>query len=123
VLNRNAFQVDSFEAANIDCGDPITLWIDALAIRVNAARLAKAVLDNPLVERVRADVLFRREHVQLFARHKPQKRSFAGTHRAIARHRPIDFAFDLERNLPAVTATFVFHVKSPFVLLVADTIL
>jgi len=123
VLNRNAFQVDSFEAANIDCGDPIALWIDAFSVRMNAARLAKAVLDDSLVERVRADVPFRCEHVQLIARHKPQKRSFAGTHRAIARHRPIDFAFDLERNLPAVTATFVFHVKSPFVLLVADTIL
>ena len=74
----------------------------------------KAVLDDVLVERVGADVLFRREHVQLFARHKPQERSFAGTHRAIARHRPIEIAFYLERNLAAVTATLVLHVGSPF---------
>jgi hypothetical protein len=33
VLNRNAFQLDSFEAANIDCGDPIALWIDAFSAR------------------------------------------------------------------------------------------
>jgi hypothetical protein len=69
VLNRNAVQVDSFEAANIDCGHPVALWIGAFSVRVNTARLAKAVLDNVLVERVRADVLFRCEHVQLFARH------------------------------------------------------
>jgi hypothetical protein len=72
VLNRNAFEVDSFEAANIDCGHPIALWIAAFSVRVYATRLTKAVLDNVLVERVRADVLFRGEHVQLFARHKPQ---------------------------------------------------
>jgi hypothetical protein len=77
---------------------------------VNTARLAKAVLDNVLVERVRADVLFRCEHVQLLARHEPQERSFARTHRAIACHRAIELAFDLERNLPAVTATLVLHV-------------
>jgi len=70
-----------------------------------------------LVERVRADVLFRCEQVQLFPRHKPQKRSFAGTYRAIACHRPIEFAFDLERKLAAVAATPVFHVRSPSALL------
>src|SRR6184192_4237367 len=53
-------------------------------------------------------------NVQLFARHKPQERSFAGTHRAIACHRPIEIAFYLERNLAAVTATLVLHVGSPF---------
>jgi hypothetical protein len=110
VLNRNAFQVDSFEAANIDCGHPIALWISAFSIWVNAARLAKAVLDNVLVKRVRPDVLFRCEQAQLVARHKPQKRSFTGTHRAIACHCAIELAFYLERNLPAVTATLVLHV-------------
>src|SRR5438034_8761263 len=74
----------------------------------------KAVLDDVLVERVGADVLFRCEQAQLGARHKPQERSFAGTHRAIARHRPIEIAFYLERNLAAVTVTFVLHVGSPF---------
>jgi DNA-directed RNA polymerase subunit N (RpoN/RPB10) len=73
VLNRNAFQVNSFEAANIDCGHPVAFWIGTFSVRVNATRLAKAVLDDLLVERVRADVLFRCEHVELFARHKPQE--------------------------------------------------
>jgi len=113
VLNRNAFQVDSFEAANIDCRHPIAIGIGTFSVGVNAAGLAKAVFDDVLVERVRADVLFRCEHVQLFARHKPQERPFAGTHRAIAGHRPIELAFDLERNLAAVTATFVPHLTSP----------
>jgi hypothetical protein len=112
VLNRNVFQVNSFEAANIDCGHPIPPWIGALSIRVNAACLAKAVLDDVLVERVGADVFFRCVQVQLVAWHKPQERSFAGTHRAVACHRPVEIAIDLERNLAAVTATLVFHVNS-----------
>jgi hypothetical protein len=71
MLNWNVFQVNSFDAAKIDCGHPITLWIEAFSVRVNAAGLAKAMLDNMLVERVRGDVRFRCQHVQLFARHKP----------------------------------------------------
>ena len=71
VLNRNAFQIDSFEAANIDCRHPIAFGIGAFSVRMNAARLTKSVLDNVLVERVRADVFFRCERMQLFTRHKP----------------------------------------------------
>jgi len=119
VLNRHFFQIDSFETANIDRGHRIALWVGAFAVRVNAARPAKAVLDSVLVERVGADVRFRCEQAELVARHKPQERSFAGTHRAIACHRAIELAFDLERDLAAVTATFVLHVRSHFVLLVA----
>ena len=63
VLNRHAFQVDSFETANIDCSYPIALRIGALSVRMNATRLTKRVLDDVLVERVRADVRFRCEHV------------------------------------------------------------
>ena len=100
VLNRHAFQVNSFETANIDCGHPIALWIGAFSVGVNAAGLAKTVLDNVLVERVRADVFFRCEHVQLIARHEPQERSFAGAHRAIARHRPVKFTFSSNATLP-----------------------
>jgi hypothetical protein len=80
---------------------------------VNATGLAKMMLDNVLVERVRAEVLFRGEQAQLFARHKPHERSFARTHRAIASHRAIKLAFYFERNLPAVTATLVLHMSSP----------
>jgi hypothetical protein len=77
VLNRNASQVDFFEAANIDRGDPISFWIDAFSVRMNAARPAKAVLDDLLVERVRADVLIRCKQPQPVPGNKPQKRSFA----------------------------------------------
>jgi hypothetical protein len=115
VLNRNAFQVDSFEAANIDRAHLVTLWIGTFSVRVYAARRAKAVLDDMLVERVRADVLVRCEHVQLIARHEPKERSFAGTHRAIACHRTIEFALDLEPNLAAVTASLILHVSPPWI--------
>jgi hypothetical protein len=115
VLNRNTFQIDSVKAANIDGSYPVAFWIGAFPIRVNAARPAEAVLDDVLVERVRADVLVGREHVQLFARHKPQEGSFAGTDRAITCHPSIDLAFHLERNFSAVTTAFILHVSSPLI--------
>ena len=59
MLNRKLFQINSFEAANIDRGHPIALWIGTFAVRVDAAGLAKAMLDHVLVERVRADILYR----------------------------------------------------------------
>ena len=65
MLNRHTVQINSFEAANINCSRPIALWIGALSVRVNATGLAKAVLDNMFVEGVRAKVLFRCEQVQL----------------------------------------------------------
>jgi len=48
MLNRHTVQINSFEAANINCSRPIALWIGALSVRVNATGLAKAVLDNML---------------------------------------------------------------------------
>jgi hypothetical protein len=105
-------QVNFREAANVNCGYPIAVWIGAFAVWMNAAGLAKAVFDDVLVEGIRADVLLRCEHVQLVARHKPQERSFARTHGAIASHRPAEFAFYLEHNLATVTATVIFHAIS-----------
>jgi hypothetical protein len=119
VLNRNAIQVNSFKAANIDGAHSIALWIGAFAVRVNATGSAKMVLDNVLVERICAEVLFRRQQAKLFARHKPHERSFAGTHGAIASHCPIEFAFYLERNFTAVTAAFVLHTRPPLTLVAA----
>jgi len=110
MLNRNATQVNAFEAANIDGGYSIAFRIRAFPVWVNAARRAKAVLDNVLVERVCADKVFPCEQVKLCARDKPQERSFARAHGAITCHCPVKLAFGLERNLPAMTATFVFHV-------------
>jgi hypothetical protein len=74
------------------------------------------VLDDVLVERVGADVFIRCENAQLFAWHKPQERSLAATHRAIARHRSIQFTFCFKLNLAAVTTPLVFHTSSPFLL-------
>jgi hypothetical protein len=113
MLNRNARQVNLLETANIDRGHPIALWISAFSVRVNATGLAKAVLNNVLVERVCADVFFCGKQLEFVARHKPEERSFARTYRAIARHRPIEFAFYLERYFATVTATLVLHLGSP----------
>jgi hypothetical protein len=73
------------------------------------------MLDNVLVERVRADIFVRRNHTQLVAGHKPQERSFARTHGAIASHCPIEIALHLERYLAAVAATLVLQITSPLV--------
>jgi hypothetical protein len=72
-LHRDVFQIDIFEAANIDRGHSIPLRINAFSVGVNAARPAKAVLDNVLVECVRADLPFRCEQAQLFAGHEPEE--------------------------------------------------
>jgi hypothetical protein len=60
VFYRNRFKVNVFEAPDIDRRHWFALWIDGLGIRMNAACLAEMVLDNVLVERVRADTLSRR---------------------------------------------------------------
>jgi hypothetical protein len=117
MLNRNTLQINTFKAANIDCGHPIALGIDAFSVRVNAASGAKAVLDHMFIERVRTDARFGREYAQLFSRHKPEERSLSGAHRTVARHRAVDLAFGLEGHFPAVTTTLVFHARPPPVLL------
>jgi hypothetical protein len=113
VLNWHALQINFFEAANIGRRHPITLGVDAFSIRVNAARPAKAVFDDVLAEGIRAEVSFRCAQVQLVARHKPQERSLAGTDRTIAGHCSVEVAFDLKRNLAAVTTAGILHVGSP----------
>ena len=113
MLNRNFFQIHSVEAANVDRGHAVTLWVDAFAVRMNAARGTKAMFDDVLIERVGGDVPFRGEHTELIARHKPQKRSLAGTDRTIAGHCSVEVAFDLKRNLAAVTTAGILHEGSP----------
>jgi hypothetical protein len=112
VLHRHALQVNSFKTANIDGGHPIALGIGSFSVGVNATRWAKAMLDNVLVERVRADIFVRRKHAQLVAWHKPQERSLARTHGTIASHRAIEITFHFECYSAAVTATLVLHVSS-----------
>jgi hypothetical protein len=108
----NGCKVNVREAANIDCCHRIALRINGLGIRMNATCLAEMVLDDVLVEGVRANTFLRCEQVQLIARHEPQKGAFAGTDGAVAFHRPGEFTFNLERDLSAVAATFVDHVPS-----------
>src|SRR5688572_23042544 len=88
-------QVDTLETTDVDGGRRIAFRIDALAKRVNAAARAEPVLDDVLVERVRAQSGFRRRETQLVARHEPQQRALALAHRAIAAHGTLDRAFDL----------------------------
>jgi hypothetical protein len=87
VLYRNGLQLDSFETANIDCSHPVALGIDTLTIGMNATGLAETVLDDVLIERVRANPFFGREQAQLVARHEPKEGSFARAHGAVACHR------------------------------------
>jgi len=109
MLHLNFFQVDSIETTNINCRHPIAFRIDTFAKRMDAAGRAKAMFNDMLVERVGADIVFRRNQAHLIARHKPQERAFTAAHGAIARHRAGEFAFDFKGYLAAVTATFVLH--------------
>ena len=61
MLHWNSFEIDFFEAAQIYRRHRIALGVGAFSIRVYAAGLAKAVLDDMLVECVSAEVLLRCE--------------------------------------------------------------
>src|ERR1700752_3284527 len=77
MLHRHFFQFDAFETADVDRRRLISLGIDAFSIGMDSTGRAKAVLDDVLVEGVRAEVVFRGEQAKLLARHEPQKRSLA----------------------------------------------
>src|ERR1700687_486005 len=119
VLHRNGCEVNAFKAANIDSSHGLAL-VNGLGIRMNAACPAEMVPDEMLVERIRANIFFRGEQAQVFARHEPQERAFARADRAVARHRLGDFTFNLECDLAAVTATLVEHVRAPCALRPAE---
>src|SRR6266576_3953304 len=108
----NGCKVNVCEAANIDRCHRIALRINGLGIRMNATCLAEMVLDDVLVEGVRANTFLRCEQVQLIARHEPQKGAFARTDRTVAFHRSGEFTFNLECDLSAVADSFVDHVPS-----------
>ena len=63
----NGCKVNVCEAANIDRCHRIALRINGLGIRMNATCLAEMVLDDVLVEGVRANTFLRCEQVQLIA--------------------------------------------------------
>jgi hypothetical protein len=73
VPHRNRRKVDGFEAPQIDGDHAIALRIHALAIGMDAARWAEAVLDAVLVERVRAGSFLSSSQLQLVSRNKPQE--------------------------------------------------
>src|SRR3546814_7111078 len=72
---------------------------------MDAAGRAEPVNDRVLVEGVAAHDFVRREQAQRVARHGPQKGALARADRAVAGDGRFDFAFDLESDLAAVTAS------------------
>src|SRR3546814_7608557 len=76
---------------------------------MDAAGRAEPVNDRVLVEGVAAHDFVRREQAQRVARHGPQKGALARADRAVAGDGRFDFAFDLESDLAAVTASPVEH--------------
>jgi hypothetical protein len=61
VLNRNRFQIDIFQTANVDSRHTVALRINTFAKRMDAACIAKSMLDHMLVERVGTERLLRRQ--------------------------------------------------------------
>jgi hypothetical protein len=61
MLHWNSIEIDFVEAAQVNRRRKIALGVGAFSVRVNAAGLAKAVLDDMLVECVSAEVFFRGE--------------------------------------------------------------
>src|SRR5690606_6300529 len=110
--DRYRVEVDVLEAADVDRRRALALRIRAFGERMNAADEAEAMLDRLAVEKIRAQVLDRRQEPQPLARHEPQERALAAAHRAIARHGAVDLTVDLERDGAAVTTSLVFHRPS-----------
>src|SRR5690606_20843277 len=100
---------DAFQAAHVDGGSFVALRVRALAIGMDAALGAEAMLDGVGVEGVRAAVLFRRGEPEIGARHEPQQRALALAHRAVAVDHRADLAVDLEGDAAAMAASLVFH--------------
>jgi hypothetical protein len=109
VLYRYRGQVDILDAPDIDGCHGFAIRADAFPIWMDAARRAKTVLDDVLVERVDSRRIVRRKQMQMFARYEPEQGTLALADRTIASHCSFDFAFDLERNLAAVATASVFH--------------
>lgn len=77
MLHRHFFQVDIFQAADIDRGRRVAFGIRTFGIGMDAAHWAEAVLDDVLVECMGADVFFGREQLQLVTGCEPQKGTLA----------------------------------------------
>lgn len=80
---------------------------------MNAANRAEPVLDDMLVECIRARCFFGREQLEIFPWHEPHQRPLALADGAVARHCSLDLAFDFKCNPAAMTASFVLHMATP----------
>lgn len=85
----------------------------SLPERMHAALGAEPMLDDVLVERVRACVFVWRKQFQLFARDEPHESTLASADGAVAGHRTSERSFELKGDGAAVTASFVEHSLSP----------
>jgi len=65
------------------------------------------------VECIRGKVFFGREQTKVLGGNNPAQRAEFATNGAIAGHDLLKIAFNFERNLPTVAATFVFHRITP----------
>jgi hypothetical protein len=113
VRHRNAVKLNVLQTSNIDSRHALALGVSAFAIGMHTALGAKAMLDHMLVEGVAAGVSLRCEQLETLARHKPQERAFALTDRTITRHGASQRALNFKFNLPAMTASKVFHALPP----------
>jgi hypothetical protein len=75
--NRNAIELDPFEAANIDGSHGFSGLVARLGVGVNTADGAEVVFDGVLVERVGAGVFVGGEQTKVFPGDEPQERTLA----------------------------------------------
>src|SRR5882672_5123245 len=108
-MHRDIFELEIFEAADIDGGGGNALAIGTLAKRQDAAVPAEPVPDDVLVERVGGQFRLTRK-LHLLARHEPQQRAALRADGAVAGHRLGDLAFDFEGDFAAMASTAIFHV-------------
>src|SRR5690348_1416369 len=69
--------------------------------------------DLVLVEAVGTHVRFRRGEAQLPARHEPQQIALGPTVRAVAFVHPLELAFHLESDPPAMASALIDHCPAP----------
>lgn len=77
---------------------------------MDAAGWTKTMLDDVLVECIRAHLFRRRAQRQRLPWNEPHQGAFALTHGTIARHDFRNLALNLEGNLAAMTTSLVFHL-------------
>src|SRR5260221_12549895 len=77
---------------------------------MDAASRTEVVPNEVLVEKISAHPLFRREQLQLLARHEGEERALARAHGAIALEPLVELALYFELDAAAMAAAGVFHL-------------